>query len=501
MYTLKNLRRRSSRTVLTVTGVSLAITLAMIMFSISEGIRESTDEIIEESGIDLLVVSQGGDIFFGAGEFTQGRTIANDISKGKLFSMDRTFIQNLDSGIIDDDLIDEFEDNDQDIISGSALTKTDSAHWEIVEDTRSYNIEDNGTVLNVYDPLAVQMIKGTYPVLRERMYITANRTSPQNEIPKVTSILATGSSREVSAAFGLADVIKGDFLPTPQDPFYAGGTYNGGEDSDNFTHEILLNSILADYLDVDIGDTVYLSTQLPTTVEDFGEWMDNTTYFRVEGILTKSFEDEGGMAVTVHLSELQYITGKHIDDKADMIIVDLNNPKDAEEVKLWLEEDFEKKGEITAFTQEDIKEEIERFTSIYRGFSEMVAGITILVALLFTSTVIMISVKERTGELCALRALGFSRTSIFKLVLTESVLICMIGFAFGVVFGAIGTEIINAYAEEVATSLPEGFKIAKITPSLLLRATGSVTILGVLVGLIPAYWASRLNIIEALKSE
>lgn len=429
MYPLKNLRRRKARTVLSIAGVSLAITLAIIMFSISEGIRESTDEIIEKSGIDLLILPKGGDIFFGSGEFNKGRELADEINSSS------------------------------------------------------------------------PQIKATYPVQRERMYISANKTGSGDVIPKVTSLLATGSTREVSENFGVASVIKGDYLPTPGDPFYQNSTYGGGIESQHFTHEILLNSILAEYLEVDIGDKVYISKQLPITLQDFGYWLNNATWFRVEGILTQSFEDEGEMSATVHLSELQYIAGKSEKDKIDTILVDLYNPSDAKKVKHLLENDFEDKDKISVFTQEDIREEIERFTSIFRGFSEMVAGITILVAFLFISTVIMISVKERTGELCALRAIGFARLSIFKLVLVESVLICLIGFVIGLICGAIGSEIINMYAESVATGLPEGFKIAKITPLLLFKATSSITIIGVLVGLIPAYWASRLNIIEALKSE
>lgn len=429
MYPLKNLRRRSARTVLTITGVSLAITLAIIMFSISEGIRESTDEIIERTGIDLLVMSSGGDILVGGGELFDGREMAEKIN------------------------------------------------------------------------VSNEQIKGTYPLQRERMYITADKTDPESEIPKVAGIIATGSSREVSENFGVARVIEGDYLPTPGDPFYQNRTYAGGTTSDKFTHEILLNSILADYLDVDIGDEVYISFQLPTTLDSYDDWLNNATWFRVEGILTQSFEDEGEMSVTMHLSELQYIAGKSEHDKVDMIIVDLYNPSDAKEVKDWFEEDFEDKKKISVVTQDDIREEIARFTSIYRGFSEMVAGITIVVALLFISTVIMISVKERTGELSALRALGFSRYSIFKLVLVESVLICLIGFVIGMILGTFGAEIINIYAQSAATGLPEGFKIAKVTPLLILKAAGSIILVGVFVGLIPAYWASRLNIIEALKSE
>jgi ABC-type lipoprotein release transport system permease subunit len=429
MYTLKNLKRRSARTSLTIIGVSLAITLAMIMFSVSEGIRESTDEIIEESGIDLLVTPQGGDIFFGTGEFEDARELANSINST----------------------------NDQ--------------------------------------------IKGAYPVLRERMYISKGLSIEENEPPKVTNALAKGLTREANEAFETSKVIKGSDLPTPGDPFYAKGTFEGGTESENFTREIVINEPLAQQLQADLGDVLYISSELPVSLEDFDEWLNDTTWFRVEGIRTQSFEDEGDNGITIHLSELQYITGKFEDDMADMIVIDLYNPKDAKEVKNWLENDFEKSNKITAFTQEDIRAEIERFTSLYRGFSEMVAGITILVAMLFISTVMMISVKERTGELSALRALGFSRTSVFKLVLFESVLICLIGFVIGLIFGALGAEVINFYAHSMQTGLPEGFKIAKITPPLLLRATGSITIIGVLVGLIPAYWASRLNIVDALKSE
>ncbi len=427
MYPLKNLKRRSARTVLTIIGVTLAITLAMIMFSISEGIRESTNEIIEKSGIDLLVLPKGGDIFIGTGEFENVKELADEIK----------------------------ESNAQ--------------------------------------------IKGVYPVLRERMYISKGEPEKEGDIPKVTSMLVKGTTREANEAFETAKLIKGSELPTWGDPFYANGTYNGGTESENFTHEIILTEPLVRYLKVDIDDQVYLSPQLPVSMEDFEEWLNNTTWFRIVGIRTQSYEDEGDFGATLHLSELQYITDKK--DMADTISIDLYNPKYAKDVKENLLENFEENDKISVFTQEDVREEIERFTSIYRGFSEMVAGITLLVAMLFISTIVMISVKERTREISALRAIGFSRGSIFKLVLIEALLICLIGFIIGLIFGAFGTEIINTYAQSVASGLPEGFKIAKITPILLLRVTGMITIIGVLVGLIPAYWASRLNIVDALKSE
>jgi ABC-type lipoprotein release transport system permease subunit len=429
MYPLKNLKRRSARTVLTVIGVSLAITLAIIMFSISEGIRESTDEIIEKSEIDIVVTHKGGNILLAVSPFDDIREISSEIESGN------------------------------------------------------------------------SLIKGAFPYARDRVYITANKIDPKSERPKLTSVLAKGGTREISETFPTSDLIKGTQLPTPGDPFYPDGAQGAKDDSQNFTHEILLNSILSDFLDVDLGDRVYISNQLPVSLEDYDPWFENTTWFDVAGIVTQSFEDEGDLSCTVHMSELQYIVNKIENDTGDTILVKLHDPDDANQVKIWLESQYERSEEISAFTQEDIREDIELFTSTYRGFSDMVAGITLLVALLFISTVIMISVKERTPELSALRALGFSRSSIFKLVLAESMLVCIIGFVIGIILGTVGTAIVNSYAQSVATGLPEGFEIAKITLGLLIRATGALVIIGVLVGLIPAFWASRLNIVDALKSE
>jgi ABC-type lipoprotein release transport system permease subunit len=55
MNTLKTLMRRYGRTSLTVTGVALAIAFSTIMLSIGTAIQESSEELIEETGVDLLV--------------------------------------------------------------------------------------------------------------------------------------------------------------------------------------------------------------------------------------------------------------------------------------------------------------------------------------------------------------------------------------------------------------------------------------------------------------
>ena len=55
MNTLKTLRLRFGRTSLITTGIALAIAFSTIMLSIGEAIQHSSMEIIEDTGVDLLV--------------------------------------------------------------------------------------------------------------------------------------------------------------------------------------------------------------------------------------------------------------------------------------------------------------------------------------------------------------------------------------------------------------------------------------------------------------
>jgi ABC-type antimicrobial peptide transport system permease subunit len=400
------------------------------MFSISEGIENSSNEIIVRSGVDLLVAPKGSNVLLATGEFEDGRTLSANITESQ------------------------------------------------------------------------PGIKYAYPVLRETMFVTANTTVDNEPYPRVSSILARGSHAEVNEIFSFAEVKEGGYLPTSGDPFYQEGTPIEDLNLDYFTHEILINDILADFLKVDLGDYVYLSTSLPESMNNYPLWLEEeTTIFQVKGIMYQSFEDEGEMSVTVHLSELQYVTGKYEKDKADLILIDLNNPDDAEEIQEWFNNDYENREKISVFTQDDIREDIAKITGAFQGFSQMVAIITTFVALLFISTIMMISVKERAREISVLRALGHSKSTIFKLVLTESILICVISFIIALVLGYIGVEFVNSYTLSIREGLPKDFRVALLTPTLALSAGGGAILIGVIAGLIPAYWASSVNIVDTLKSE
>jgi putative ABC transport system permease protein len=131
----------------------------------------------------------------------------------------------------------------------------------------------------------------------------------------------------------------------------------------------------------------------------------------------------------------------------------------------------------------------------------MVVTITILIATLFISTVLMISTRERSSEIGALRAIGISRLTINKFIFKESLTICIIALIIGLILGYVASNIINDYVMQSQDYLPEGFKVTMITPNLIAQVTILTIGIALLASLGPIYWSMRLKPVETLRNE
>ncbi len=112
------------------------------------------------------------------------------------------------------------------------------------------------------------------------------------------------------------------------------------------------------------------------------------------------------------------------------------------------------------------------------------------------------AVAARTAEIGTLRALGFGRSSILVAFLLESVLIAGIGFVTGLALAAVAILAVNSLLAGVAFSMMT-FSVATVLlhPSMsgVLLGLAFATLIGLLGGLAPAWRASRLRVIEALR--
>jgi putative ABC transport system permease protein len=119
----------------------------------------------------------------------------------------------------------------------------------------------------------------------------------------------------------------------------------------------------------------------------------------------------------------------------------------------------------------------------------IVAAVTFTILLVSANTVAM-AVRERTREMAILRTLGFNPTEILQLVVTESVLISIMGGVLGLGFG---------YALSKGITEMGGFGFQGMKWEAAALVLGVAVVLGLLASLAPAVIASRKNIVESLR--
>jgi putative ABC transport system permease protein len=121
----------------------------------------------------------------------------------------------------------------------------------------------------------------------------------------------------------------------------------------------------------------------------------------------------------------------------------------------------------------------------------VIGAITLFGAAIGLMNIMLVSVTERTKEIGLIKAIGGRNRSVRQQFLFESVLISLIGAAFGVVLGVI---VGNVFSIVLSTGfvVPWGW---------LLGGIAICSVVGLLAGLYPSLKASRLNPIEALRYE
>ena len=207
---------------------------------------------------------------------------------------------------------------------------------------------------------------------------------------------------------------------------------------------------------------------------------------RVEGVL----EETGGLAdnlIFVPLPALQEVLGTR---NYSTVLVALNPGQKAEEVARALE------GAVPGLKAQTTSE-VMRFAERALRISDLVRFGISLVALvvggLLVANTVMMSVYERIREFGVMRALGAKRGFIFRLVILEALLLALMGGLLGLGVGSLASSAINLYTLDQV-----GLALSAVTARLSLFALGIALLLGLTAGLLPAYNASRIPVVEAL---
>jgi putative ABC transport system permease protein len=135
--------------------------------------------------------------------------------------------------------------------------------------------------------------------------------------------------------------------------------------------------------------------------------------------------------------------------------------------------------------------------SFMKQFGNIALIVTLILAAVFFTLLLVSgntmsqSVRERISELAVLKTLGFSDRTVLGIVLSESILIMLMGGLLGL---GLGWLVVQGLAKQMGAFLPGVF----LSPAAILGGVAMMIGAGVLAGIFPALKAMRLSIVDAL---
>ncbi len=185
-------------------------------------------------------------------------------------------------------------------------------------------------------------------------------------------------------------------------------------------------------------------------------------------------------------------------DKLDQINIEASNTDLMTITQIQVEEVLNRKRKNAAgeslfrvFNQGEMIEQMQEQTALLGTLLAGIASVSLLVGGIGIMNIMLVSVTERTREIGLRKAIGAKREGILTQFLLESVVMCLIGGALGILFGSLGV-----YGVAKLFKVPPIINPTSITTAFLFSAA-----VGVFFGLYPAMRASRLEPIQALRFE
>ncbi len=291
---------------------------------------------------------------------------------------------------------------------------------------------------------------------------------------------------EVLAASGMLEgIVQAEQIPMffvfgyPEDSFILGrfNIISGvGLDSREVVYgrgkPMLLGSSSAEALNKQVGDTLRIQERV----------------FRIIGIYETgaTLEDNGAV---LPLRDAQELLGRL--RQVSIVYIQLKDASLSERVASRVERRW---PDLSLSTTDDFADK-QMMGDIMKAFVWVIAGLAIIIGGVGMMNAQMMAVVERTREIGVLRSVGWKRSRILRMILGESLLVGLIGGVIGI---ALGWFMISSF-EDFAGFF--GASKNSVTPELIQQALLTVVVLGFVGGAYPAWRASRMPPIEALRYE
>lgn len=219
---------------------------------------------------------------------------------------------------------------------------------------------------------------------------------------------------------------------------------------------------------------------------------EKNVQLKVVGILERTgTQDDGTIFVPLktlqRIAEIDKITTIGIKVKKDADITKLEN-------KLYQLKDVQ----VVSFSQ--VKQTIMKLISTARVMVLSIAIVAILIAMAGVVNTVLMSVLERMPEIGILKTMGAMPGDIFRLVWTETLILCGIGGIAGIGFAVLFARGTDILVRRILPYAPSGGLVV-IDGGLALLTLGSIIAAGLLSGLYPAWKAGRVRPLDSIRRD
>ncbi|HKX96691.1 MAG TPA: ABC transporter permease [Candidatus Nitrosocosmicus sp.] len=239
-----------------------------------------------------------------------------------------------------------------------------------------------------------------------------------------------------------------------------------------------------------IGEAIRLTYSF---VDEAGNTQDSSKNFVVSGIMESTGNPTIDNAIVINLeagNSLLQRAGKY-----DSLFVAAEDSDSVDAVEEQIKAVY--KNNIGITTVKAILETVEEFTAGITSFLFGIAVISLIVGAVGIITTLFTSVVERTKEIGTLKAIGAQGTTILILFLVEALIIGILGGSIGLLGGIGGGYMLT----RAGPGAGEGPPLEPVyLPIDMVRVWITSVILSMVAGFLPAWKASRVTPIAALRS-
>jgi putative ABC transport system permease protein len=343
------------------------------------------------------------------------------------------------------------------------------------------------------------------PVRAEAITLTTDDADAIKTVPYADAVISqfklgienqvVGNGRNTSASMTATE---------PEFPYVRSwevetGRFLNDDDMSRKTTNVVLGAKVAEDLfdtpDNAVGEEVRLS---------FGRFSLNLTVVGVmeERGASASGEDDTQILIPLTTFRARIPFGRSPSGQANVqeIVVKVTKggkvDETKEDIRQLLLERHDLTEDFTVKTQNDLMATARNVSRTLTMLLGAIAGISLVVGGIGIMNIMLVSVTERTREIGIRKAVGASRADILLQFVVEAIIVTLVGGAVGVLAGVVAARIANGQDFGTGSAVT-----TVVAPWSIFTALGVSIMIGLFFGIYPAFRASRLDPIEALRAE